>query len=1339
MAVDGNRAQPAGVRVLPASPAQRGLYFLERLAPGSGATNVIGLLSIDGELDLARLRLALDRVAARHDALRTTLTEADGEIVQRVWPGWYPRAYEFVQLIADDPVTEAFRQAARGFDTEHGPLWRVAAVRTSAAATWQAISFAFHHAIVDEQSSVIFGRELAACYADPDIPLDVPAAQYGDFLANLTDARDVPRWADKLAGVQPLRLPGRQADPGPASAGPGATDQVSPFAAGQVPLDVSAELHGQVAAARTRHGLSPYMIFLAALSAAVHRLSGTSDFVIGTPMSLRPDSAADVIGNFSNTALLHFRLGPDTTVRELLRGARAAVFDALEYQRAPFERVVAALRPEREGNTVPLVHVALVYNRETFGSTWAFAGAGVCPVPFPWEVTDFDITVDLIKGTGQELTGDVTYSSLRFDPLAMTSLADAIGVIMRQLVHADDSLRLRHLELMGEQARALLLRQAAAPPQWAAPAGGWPATVVHLLDAAAGANPDGIAVDACDGQLSFAALCSWSRAIAATLAARSMQQQVVGVRMSRRLALAAAVFGAWRSRNAILLLDPADPPGRLATLLTEAGVTSVLVEPDSPPTVRDLPGAMAIEAPADLEPPSDPEPALAGPAGTDTAYVMFTSGSAGVPKGVIVEHRSLAAHAVGQLALLLAQGTEGQPHRVGGTSAVSFDTFINHVTAIALGHTLVLLDDTERLDIPRVVSRNDDQATAISFLDVTPRHLELMIEAGLLSRRYPPRVLICGGEAVPPRLWDALRRCGIAAFNTYGPTECTIDCMIADIRAHDRPTIGRPYGAALIYVADTTGALLPAGFDGEIRVGGTDVARGYLGRPDLTAAVFLPDPYRRVPGARIYLTGDVGRLDGDGQIEYLGRADGQLKVRGVRVEPGEIETVIGAHPGARDCAVVSPNGTSLVAFVVAAQEARRNGDLAAELRAHAARYLPATLVPDRVVLIDDLPLTRHGKTDRKRLTGLRPEPPEPGGIRPMTPAEQPIAQVAAEVLGLPAIHADDDFFRLGGDSIRALTLIVRLRERLGMHMDLARFMRSPTVAAIAAAERAGNGYRRHAPHLVDITADGTAQLTPDKIAGSRPSPLYLLVPPIGGSVLPLRRIAELLASHRHVAAIEWPSPSDAAGTLPDFVTWPAEQLAGWLPGRQAEQVVVVGWSLGGIIGHAVAGRLEQSGVPVGRIVLLDSRLPTDAERGELMAITRKLATLAERLPGSATVTGVIDELDLAANLAALGVTVTALAGDDGDVIAQMAGGWKDVLALVAQYVPARLRCAASLLHCESAPAAAAGATDGWREVCGELSVGSVAADHFSMLRSPAAEHVVEWVLAQSEQDVCHAP
>jgi len=272
-------------------------------------------------------------------------------------------------------------------------------------------------------------------------------------------------------------------------------------------------------------------------------------------MSLRPDGAVDAIGNFSNTALLHFRLGPDITVRELLRGARAAVFDAIECKRAPFERVVAALRPERAGNTVPLVHVALVYNREPFGSTWAFEGADICPVPFPWEVADFDITVGLIKGTGPELTGDVTYSSQRFEPLAITSLARAIAAIMAQLVHADDSAALRDLKLMDERAQDWLLQQAAAPSGWAGPAGRWPASVVHLLDAAARATPDTAAVDACDGPLSFAVLCSWSRAIAAALVARGVTQQVVGICSHRRRALPAVVFGAWRSRNALVITD----------------------------------------------------------------------------------------------------------------------------------------------------------------------------------------------------------------------------------------------------------------------------------------------------------------------------------------------------------------------------------------------------------------------------------------------------------------------------------------------------------------------------------------------------------------------------------------------------------------------------------------------------------------------------------------------------------------------------------------------------------------------------------------------------------------
>jgi amino acid adenylation domain-containing protein len=500
------------------------------------------------------------------------------------------------------------------------------------------------------------------------------------------------------------------------------------------------------------------------------------------------------------------------------------------------------------------------------------------------------------------------------------------------------------------------------------PAAAPPACAVGMFRAAVARRPDATAVIADDRRLTFAELDAASGQLAAAMRGIGAgPEQVVGLCLERGAALITAMLAAWKAGSGFVLADPAHPAGRSTRLLARAAATVIAEDPVlgqcAASGIRCVPLADLVAASA--------SPPGACCAGSNIAYIIFTSGSTGQPKGVMVEHRAVAEHAARRLATLL-DGQPDTPLVVAGTAPLSVDVFISQFLAMAcLGHTLVVLSDSARLN-PWTFHPATSPYPPFDVLDGAPAQVEALVQCGMLEWPRPPRIVLMGGEAPSRALWSALaQRRGTVSYNLYGATECTIDSAVARARPPGDVTIGRPYGGSTLYVLD--GQLNPVqpGQPGDLYLGGTGVSRGYLGQPRLTADNFLPDPFRGVPGARMYRTGDRGRLRPDGDFEFLGRRDDQVKIRGHRIECGEVEAALQEHPlvtGAVAAALPQPSGTEMFAFVTLTPAA--GAGAAARVREQLARTLPAYLLPHRIVVVPQLPLSPAGKVDRRLLVGL---------------------------------------------------------------------------------------------------------------------------------------------------------------------------------------------------------------------------------------------------------------------------------------------------------------------------------------------------------------------------------
>ncbi|MFE7070364.1 amino acid adenylation domain-containing protein [Streptomyces sp. NPDC057620] len=1037
-----------GTEPVPLSSAQRRLWFLNRMEGDDGTYNVPVAVRLTGALDRDALDQALADVVRRHESLRTVFPEEGGEphpVVLDSVP-----AIEVVEVAQPDLADAMAERVRHRFDlTADAP---VRATLFPLGREEHVLLLVIQHIAADGWSLNPLLRDLGLAYtarregSAPDwAPQPVRYADYTLWQRELLGADDDPNslmsrqsayWQSRLADLPAeLTLPVDR----PRSA-------VAAHSGGTVAIDWEPELHRGLLELARSAGCTLFMVLQAGCAALLTRMGAGTDIPFGTPVAGRTDSALDdLVGFFVNTLVLRTDTAGDPGFTELLRRVRDTDLEAFAHQDVPFERLVEVLRPERSLSRNPLFQVMIqVQHAET--TTADFAGLETGHAPVSWDIAKFDLSLELVDGRDDRgapagLTGYLEYAEELFDRTTAEQLVARLRRLLEQVLTAPER-PIGAVDVLSDEERRRLLAERPVP----VPA---PRTV-FLPDAfreQAARTPDATALVFEDTALTYAELDARATRLARHLVSRGAgPDRVVAVALPRTTDLVIALLAVLRSGAAFLFVDLAYPARRIAHLLADSAAALVVTDSASAASLPVLDPVLVDRPAPDGESPEELTVALAA---DHPAYVVYTSGSTGVPKGVMVTHGGLAnllAFYREEVAATAERTRDSGRCRMALTASLSFDTSVVALLWQAVGHELHLIGDDTRRD-PAAMARYLDRC-GIDALDVMPSYAEELIRQGMLDPdRTPPAVLMTGAETVGEKLWTRLRETeGITAYNIYGQTETTVDSLFWTTDDGDRPLIGRPIPGVDVFVLDPALRPVPSKVIGELYVAGAQLARGYVNRPGLTAERFVANPFR--PGLRMYRTGDLVRWTDDGALEFLGRADDQVKIRGFRVELGEVEAALARHEEVAHAVAVlredRPGDARLVGYVLA----RDTEPDVRRVREFVRQNLPDHMVPAAIVVIDELPLTPNGKVDVAAL----PEPVYPTGTRraPRTLREELLCGLFADVLGRDEVGIDDGFFELGGHSLLAVRLSSRARSVLGVELPARLLFATPTVAGLAA-------------------------------------------------------------------------------------------------------------------------------------------------------------------------------------------------------------------------------------------------------------------------------------------------
>ncbi|HVR99985.1 MAG TPA: amino acid adenylation domain-containing protein, partial [Thermoanaerobaculia bacterium] len=1023
---------PRGEEV-PVSFAQQRLWFLDQLEPGNPAYNLASAVRLHGDVSERELAWIFSELVQRHETLRTTFAAPEGTPVQVVAPEGSPdlQVMDLSRLprLPEDErearvLALALEEGRRPFDLQNGPLLRLRLLRLGEQD--HVLLMTLHHIISDGWSTGVLLREIATLHAGRSLP--ELAVQYADFaywqrawLQGEALESQLSYWRTELAGAPALlELPLDR--PRPA---------MQTFRGAARAIALPPHLSESVHALCRRADATPFMVLLAASAAVLGRHAGQEDVVLGTPIAGRNRrEIEDLVGFFVNTLVMRTDLSGAPGFAGLLGRVRRTALDGYAHQDVPFERLVDELVPERSLAHSPLFQVLLVLQNAASTSSRGVSvpGLTLTPLAVDTRVAKFDLTLTFTEREDQGFEAVLEHNTDLFDASTVTRVWDRFTTFL-EAAAADPERPVSALPLLrdAERHQALVEWNDTARPYVAG------VTLHKLIARQAESSPDAVAASFEDESLTYGELERRAGRLARHLTALGVEPDGrVGVRMERSLEMIVALLGILKAGAAYVPLDPSYPEERLALLAASSGARVVLTAESWQEIGEGKDAARVAEG--------------------NLAYVIYTSGSTGTPKGVMVPHRGIVNR------LLWMQEAYGLTpgDRVLQKTPFSFDVSVwEFFWPLLVGSRLVFARPEGHKDpfyLADVIAR--EEVTTLHFV---PSMLQAFLEAPGVSELRSVRQVMASGEALPPEL---VRRFfakvpGAALHNLYGPTEASVDVSFWPCEPDPAVVpIGRPIANLRLHVADRELRLQPVGVPGELLLGGVGLARGYLGRPDLTAASFVPDPLGSEAGGRLYRTGDLARVLPDGEVEYLGRIDFQVKIRGFRIELGEIEAVLASHPGVRECVVLAREDTPgvrlLVAYGTVDREALSNLD---ELRTFLAARLPEYMVPSVFVPLEALPLSPNGKVDRKAL----PAPAALGAgpertaeyVAPEGPIAEALAAIWQEVLRVERVSARDNFFNLGGHSLLATRVTVAIFKQLDVRLPLREMFLHPTLEALA--------------------------------------------------------------------------------------------------------------------------------------------------------------------------------------------------------------------------------------------------------------------------------------------------
>ncbi len=1179
----------AGAQVLnlPLADVQRGLWFVQQVAPDNAAYNLVFAALVISAIDSAAFETALQCLVDRHTALRTRFVVDDAGVPrQEVLPAVKIDSAVIAAAGWDDEKLRgrAIAETKQPFDLARAPLLRVRLFQRGprdALLVWTAhhiaVDFWSLAVLLDEFRQLYQGRAAGRAVSLPPLASDYPVyvQRQKEMLSGLAGSRLWDYWRESLSGDLPvLNLASDYPRP-PVQTYRGASLGF------RLDANLTTALHGLARA----EGVTLYVLLLAAYYALLHRYTGQDDILVGSPVAGRlHKDFRRTVGHFVNTIVLRGAVGGDTAFRELVRLTRDKVADALRHQEYPFASLVEKRVPERDLSRPPLFQAAFSWERlpqfqelasffslsDQVAEAVEFGGLTLLPFPLPQQEGQVDLALEMGGECGGELFGVWKYDSALFAAETIAALAGQFAELLKGVV-ADPAQAVARLPLLSgaERQRVLVEWNRSEQPLPAA------RTVHELVEEQVARSPDKTAVISSEQTFSYRVLNQRANQLAHYLIESGVTAgQHIGICSARSADMLVAMLAVLKTGATYVPLDPAFPRERLSMMIEDAAIALVLTHETVWEDVA-LPVARALRLDRDW--PEIATFAAHNPrrvvAPRSPAYVIYTSGSTGKPKGVAVPHGAV----VNFLASMAREPGMGAEDVMLAVTTLSFDiAVLELLLPLTVGAMTVIASREVGSDAQRLEELME--SSGATLMQATPATWRMLLSNGW--RGCARLTALCGGEALSRQLADALLPRVTALWNMYGPTETTVWSTLTRVEpGTEAIAIGRPIANTQVYIVDESMQPVPPGVPGELCIGGAGVALGYLNRPELTAEKFIADPYAD-GAARLYKTGDLARWRRDGTLECLGRLDHQVKLRGFRIELGEIETQLCRHPSVRQAVVMvredRPGDQRLAAYVVGMNE-----DISvAALKAHLAETLPGYMLPSHIIVLTEFPLTPNGKVNRRALPapadGIHTALSE--FVAPRDRDEIQLATMWEQLLGVHPVGVNQNFFDLGGHSLLAVRLVAGIRQRFGVELPVSVLFQHNTVEALARLLREHSGEAAAVTPLVPLRGSGDL-------------PPFFFMHPIGGTVFCYLALTRHLDTRRPVFALQSPGLEDASlaeVSVPDLARRYLEIIRAQQPQGPYH---VGGWCFGGLIAFEAARQLTAAGEEVAELVMFDTRAP----------------------------------------------------------------------------------------------------------------------------------------------------